>query len=197
MTYPVGTKFLHPTQGICTVYASTAKAVRYTFPSTPGFSPNHATTTPSALAAVVGAGVIQSPQPHPETTMSELTPLFTITEDHLGRTIALSPNALVVAQMANASKEGWTEVADVGWGYSKEYAPGTLVHGWALQLWQTAQDAGRGHVDYLYLTSAWDADQGRSAAGFVADREAGRVVTNLPGFGYCDNPENTPCRFQG
>lgn len=59
VTFPPGTRFRHPTQGVCTVYASTSKAVRYTFPSSPGFSPNHATTTPGALSAVIDAGVIQ------------------------------------------------------------------------------------------------------------------------------------------
>lgn len=129
--------------------------------------------------------------------MSDLTATFTITEDYLGRTIALTPNALIVAQLANASKEGWQEVPDVGYGYSRVYDPGTLVQQWALAIYRAAQEAELGHVDYLYLTSAWDMQQGRSRAGFVADREAGRVVTNLPSFAYCDDPENTPCRFAG
>lgn len=59
-TYPPGTRFQHPGQGVCTVTAATAKAVRYSFPSPggPGFPPRYATTTPQALTAVIAAGVI-------------------------------------------------------------------------------------------------------------------------------------------
>lgn len=60
-TFPPGTRFLHPTQGECTVIRSTAKAVRYTFPArVPGFDTVHyATTPPGALSAVISAGVIR------------------------------------------------------------------------------------------------------------------------------------------
>ena len=56
--FPPGTRFRHPTQGVCTVYASTARAVRYTYPGPHGFGPRYATTAPAALAAVIGAGII-------------------------------------------------------------------------------------------------------------------------------------------
>ena len=59
VAFPPGTRFRHPTQGMCTVYYATTKAVRYSFPGSPGFPPNHATTTPGALAALIDAGVIR------------------------------------------------------------------------------------------------------------------------------------------
>ena len=59
-TFPAGTRFRHPTQGECTVTRSSGKAVRYTFPArVPGFGPQFATTSPHALAAVIGAGIIE------------------------------------------------------------------------------------------------------------------------------------------
>lgn len=63
--FPPGTRFRHPLHGVCTVLRCTDKALRYTYPSLvapyllrPSFAGHYATTTPQALAAVIGAGII-------------------------------------------------------------------------------------------------------------------------------------------
>jgi len=122
---------------------------------------------------------------------------FTAHVDNQGRNVILCDDALAVSMLAFASTQGWREVPDMAYGYSQEYAPGTLVHTLALASWRAQEAAGIGYAGWMYATSAWDYEANKSRAGFIADREAGRVVTNLPSFGYCDSPETTPCRFAG
>jgi hypothetical protein len=123
--------------------------------------------------------------------------VFTFTQDHLGRTVALCEDAQIVSLLEFASRQGWREIADVAYGYSQDYAPGTRIHTWALALWEAQQAAGLGYVGWLYAAGAWDHDANRSRADFVADRAAGRVLSMMPSFGYCPDPASTPVRFQG
>lgn len=123
--------------------------------------------------------------------------MFTFTTDHYGRTIALCSDAQAVSLLASASREGWTEVADAAWGYSREYAPGHLVHTYALQLHNDAMAAGvTGYITALYHPSARNLTE-HSTPAFVADRAQNLVVCNLPSFGYVPDPATSPCRFQG
>lgn len=122
---------------------------------------------------------------------------FTATTDHLGRDVMLCDDALAVSLMAFASKQGWTEVAGMAYGYSADYAPGTVIHTLCLDLWRAQEAAGLGYVGWLYAASAWDHETGRSKRGFVADRAAGRVVCSMPGFGYVPDPATAPVRFAG
>lgn len=122
---------------------------------------------------------------------------FTVVKDHLSRDVMLCDDALAVSLLAFASKQGWREIPDVAYGYSMEYAPGTVIHALCLELWQAQTAAGLGYVGWLYAASAWDVETRQSRKGFVEDRACGRVVCNMPSFGYCDDPAATPCRFAG
>jgi hypothetical protein len=53
-----GTRFTHPTQGVCTVTRVTPKSIRYAAQARPGFSPVPHTTTRSALDACLAAGIL-------------------------------------------------------------------------------------------------------------------------------------------
>jgi hypothetical protein len=119
--------------------------------------------------------------------------MFTLTTDYLGRTIALGP-APAVALLAVASQQGWTEVPDVAYGYSQDYAPGTRAHDYALALHRLS---GGRRIDYIYAASAWDAETGRPAEGFLRARELFQVVANTPSFDYTGSPETSPVRFSG
>jgi hypothetical protein len=54
-----GTRFTHPTQGVCTVTRVTPKSIRYTAQARPGFSPVPHTTTRTALDACLDAGILR------------------------------------------------------------------------------------------------------------------------------------------
>jgi hypothetical protein len=122
---------------------------------------------------------------------------FSVVKDYLNRDVMLCDDALAVSLLAFASKQGWREIPDMAYGYSQEYAPGTVIHAYCLELWRAQEAAGLGYVGWLYAASAWDHEANKSRKGFVADREAGRVVCNMPSFGYCPDPAATPVRFKG
>jgi hypothetical protein len=122
---------------------------------------------------------------------------FSVVKDTYGRDVMLCDDAQTVSLLAFASKQGWREVPDMAFGYSQEYAPGTKIHAWCLELWRAMEAAGLGYVGWLYTANAWDHEANKSRAGFVEDRAAGRVVCNMPSFGYVPDPAVTPVRFQG
>lgn len=120
---------------------------------------------------------------------------FTAGTDHYGRAIMLCDDALAVSMLAFASRQGWREIADMAYGYSMDYAPGTVIHSLCVALWEAQQAAGLGYVGALYHPSARNLTEHNTEA-FVADRAAGRVVCMMPGFGYSD-PATSPVRFAG
>jgi hypothetical protein len=119
--------------------------------------------------------------------------MFHLTHDYLGRTIALGP-ADAVSLLAVASRQGWTEIPDVAYGYSQDYAPGTRAHDYALALHRLA---GGTRIDYIYAESAWDPDAHRPVEGFLRARELDLVVCRTFSFGYVADPETAPVHFSG
>ena len=124
---------------------------------------------------------------------------FTYVTDHLGCDVMLCDDASVVRLLAHASGLGWREIPDVAFGYSQDCAPGSAVHSHVMALTAAMDAAGLGYVGWLYSADAWDMSTGRSKAGFIADRAAGRVVCRMPTFGYTPTKDraNTSVRFQG
>ncbi|HEY5308715.1 MAG TPA: hypothetical protein VIK97_09420, partial [Casimicrobiaceae bacterium] len=59
---------------------------------------------------------------------------FTPTTDWLGRTVMLCDDAQAVSLLSFASRQGWREIPDVAFGYSMDYAPGTVIHSLCLEL---------------------------------------------------------------
>jgi hypothetical protein len=137
--------------------------------------------------------MVMHPTERKDTPMTAFTP----TTDYLGRTVMLCDDALSVSLLSFASRQGCREIPDVAFGYSQDYAPGTVIHTLCLELHSAMAAANLGYVGWLYAASAWDHDTQRSRRGFVEDRAQGRVVCNMPTFGYVPDPAVATVRFQG
>lgn len=118
--------------------------------------------------------------------------MFTMVTDSRGRTVALT-DAATCELLARASKAEWVEVADVAWGYSRDYHPGSPIHALAVELDQTA---GGVRVDYIYSLDVWDHEAQESRMPFVEARAARAVVCGAPHSGYADM-EASPVRWSG
>jgi hypothetical protein len=74
--------------------------------------------------------------------------------DKLGRSVTIIPDDIAV-ELREASHAGWHEYVGMADGHSREYAPGTRVHGLVTDLF-TWWRANGGHTCLIVGESGWD-----------------------------------------